>query len=243
MEKVKNKIKELRISKNLTQQQLANELHVTKQAISKWEKGKSIPDITSIELLSSFFGVSTDYLINDSVESKHETPTAIFSKHKSKLKVVLISALIVMVVAIVALSITLGIILNKDDGNLDIPLGNGHPDKVAVNGFEITYLTEETHLITKTDKTVILNFNIYNSTDFNKTCVKENFAINHELVNIKEYLYIDYIYPNGYTIAPHEELKISMRIAVNPSFENLGAIPCRSATVSYAGQTIATILW
>ena len=88
MEQIKNKIKELRISKKLTQQQLADKLHVTKQAISKWEKGKSIPDITSVELLSSFFGVSVDYLVNDGAEIKHETTTA---DRKNKLIVVLIS--------------------------------------------------------------------------------------------------------------------------------------------------------
>ena len=105
MEQIKNKIKELRISKKLTQQQLADKLHVTKQAISKWEKGKSIPDITSVELLSSFFGVSVDYLVNDGAEIKHETTTA---DRKNKLIVVLISALVVMFAAVVALSVTVG---------------------------------------------------------------------------------------------------------------------------------------
>ena len=125
MEKTKNKIKELRISKNLTQQQLADELHVTKQAISKWEKGKSVPDITSVELLSSFFGVSTDFLINDSIEAtKPETTTVISPKRINKLSVVLISALALMFVAVVAMSAALGVVLNKNKS-----------DTVAVNGF------------------------------------------------------------------------------------------------------------
>lgn len=239
MENTKNKIKELRLSKHLTQQALADELHVTKQAISKWEKGKSIPDITSVELLSSYFGVSADYLINDNLETaKSVTTDVISNKRPNKLYVILITALVLMFAAVVALSITLGVVSNKDkSGNLDIPLGDGTPDKVAINGFEITYLTEETYNITKNDKTVLLNFNIYNSTDFSKTCSRDNFSIDINL------LYIDNISPDGYTFAPHEELKLSVLIVVDPSIENLGAIPYRSATVKYAGQAIAIIRW
>ena len=223
MEQIKNKIKELRISKNLTQQQLADKLHVTKQAISKWEKGKSIPDITSVELLSSFFGVSVDYLVNDGAEIKHETTTA---DRKNKLMVVLISALVVMFAAVVALSVTVGVLFNKDNKT----------QTVEVNGFEITYLSDETFYINQSNKSFLINFNVYNSTDFSKTCRRENFSINNKS------LYIDYIYPAD-TIAPHEELKISMRIIVRDPVENLGTIPSRSVTVSYAGQSIALIVW
>lgn len=227
MEKTKNKIKELRISKNLTQQQLADELHVTKQAISKWEKGRSVPDITSVELLSSFFGVSVDYLINDSIETTaSETTTVITSKHLSKLNVVLISALAVMFAAVIALSIALGVSLNKNKC-----------ETVAVNGFEITYLSDETYYIDKTDRTITLNFNIYNSTDFTKKCMKENFAVDNGE------LYISYIAPDECPIAAHEELKLQVHIAIGCSAENLGALQNHSVTVKYAGHAIATVKW
>lgn len=42
MDKIQDKIRKLRISKNLTQQQLADKLFVTKQTVSKWEKGGSL---------------------------------------------------------------------------------------------------------------------------------------------------------------------------------------------------------
>ena len=225
MEKTKNKIRELRISKKLTQQELADELHVTKQAISKWEKGKSVPDITSVELLSSFFGVSADYLINDSIEAaKTETTTVISSKRINKLSVLLISALALMFAVIVALSITLGVLLNKNES-----------DTVVVNGFEITYLSDETFHIDKNNKTICLNFNIYNSTDYTKKCMKKNFALDNKS------LYIAYISPDEYPITAHEELKISMTILISSSAENLGALQKQSVTVKYAGQAIANI--
>lgn len=227
MEKTKNKIKELRISKNLTQQQLADELHVTKQAISKWEKGKSIPDITSIELLSSFFGVSVDYLINDNIESTNcETTPPILSKRINKLIVVLVSALTLMFAAVVALSITLGVILNKNKF-----------DTVEVNGFEITYLSDETLDIYETDKIITLNFNIYNSTDFTKQCTRTNFSVDNTE------LYIQSISNDGYSITAHEELKLEIILIVMDSNKRLGNLNKHSVTVKYAGQAIATIKW
>lgn len=227
MEKTKNKIKELRISKNLTQQQLADKLHVTKQAISKWEKGKSVPDITSVELISSFFGVSADYLINDSIEVAKSETTVISAKRLTKLNVVLISMLAVMLAVVVALSVILGVLLNKNKSN----------DTVVVNGFEITYLSDETYRIDKNDKTILLKFNIYNTTDYTKICMKENFALDYDG------LYISYISPDEHHITAHEELKLSILIAVRSADENLGALRRQSVTVKYAGQAIANIKW
>ena len=225
MEETKNKIKELRISKNLTQQQLADELHVTKQAISKWEKGKSIPDITSVELLASFFGVSVDYLVNDSIEAGNSETTVISSKRLSKLNIALISALALMLAVIIALSVTLGIFLNKNKS-----------DKVAVNGFEITYLADETS-INKSNKSFIINLNVYNSTDSTKKCRKDNFALDNQA------LYIFYVAPDEYPVAAHEDLKLEILIMTNSASINLGDLQTRSVTVKYAGQAIAHVKW
>ena len=51
-------IKELRESKKLTQQQLADKLYVSDKTISKWETGKGYPDITLLEPLASELGIS-----------------------------------------------------------------------------------------------------------------------------------------------------------------------------------------
>lgn len=60
-----DKIKLLRRKRKLTQSQLANELNVTAQAVSKWEKGLSYPDIETIIKISKIFDVTTDYLLKD----------------------------------------------------------------------------------------------------------------------------------------------------------------------------------
>lgn len=55
---------ELRKKQNLTQQDIANKLHITDKAVSKWERGLSYPDITSISKLASILGVDSSYLID-----------------------------------------------------------------------------------------------------------------------------------------------------------------------------------
>ena len=57
------KIKELRKAQGVTQEKLAEYLHISYQAVSKWENGLALPDLTLMPALSNFFGVSADYLL------------------------------------------------------------------------------------------------------------------------------------------------------------------------------------
>lgn len=56
-------IRELRRSRNLTQEEMAAHLGVSFQAISKWERGEGYPDITQLPALASYFQVSVDTLL------------------------------------------------------------------------------------------------------------------------------------------------------------------------------------
>lgn len=49
------KLQQLRTGKNLTQEQLAEQLYVSRTAISKWESGKGYPNIESLKCISKFF--------------------------------------------------------------------------------------------------------------------------------------------------------------------------------------------
>ena len=55
-------IRRLRKERNLTQEELAQQLNVTFQAISRWENETGMPDISQIVPLSNVFGVTTDVL-------------------------------------------------------------------------------------------------------------------------------------------------------------------------------------
>ena len=66
------KIKQLRKERDLTQEQLAEYLNVSISAVSQWESGKTLPDISLILPLANFFDVSTDTLFGRCEQAKEE---------------------------------------------------------------------------------------------------------------------------------------------------------------------------
>lgn len=60
------KILTLRKANNLTQEQLAEKLDVSRQSISKWESGQATPELEKIVEMSALFNVTTDYLLKSS---------------------------------------------------------------------------------------------------------------------------------------------------------------------------------
>ncbi len=63
-------IKEIRKKYNLTQKQLAEKYHVTYQAVSKWENGLNLPDMTLMRQISNDFGITLDELVNGEMKKK-----------------------------------------------------------------------------------------------------------------------------------------------------------------------------
>ena len=60
-----DRLREIRTNNRYSQEQLAEKLCVSRQAISKWETGDSLPDIDKAMAISEFFGVSMDYLLKE----------------------------------------------------------------------------------------------------------------------------------------------------------------------------------
>ena len=65
-------IKRLRKERNLTQEELAEQLNVSAQAISKWENGTSMPDISQVVPIANFFEISTDILFSRNVQENNQ---------------------------------------------------------------------------------------------------------------------------------------------------------------------------
>ena len=57
------RLKELRLEKELTQTDVAKVMNITYNTICFWEKGRSSPNISELKKLAQFFNVSTDYLL------------------------------------------------------------------------------------------------------------------------------------------------------------------------------------
>ena len=67
-----NKLYELRKQKGLSQEELANRLNVSRQTVSKWEVGESLPDMEKLVAISELFDISLDELVLDKAVKKEE---------------------------------------------------------------------------------------------------------------------------------------------------------------------------
>lgn len=101
----------LRKQKGLSQFDVAETLHVSRQAISKWESGNSVPSADNLKLLSNLYDVSVDFLLNgEEDQPSHELPSAVektpssnkelhrVERRSKKVKVILLLVLILAVV-------------------------------------------------------------------------------------------------------------------------------------------------
>ncbi len=70
--KLDEKLVHLRKEKGLTQLELAEAVMVSRQAVSKWESGGGMPSTENLRNLSELYGVSVDYLLNESYEKETE---------------------------------------------------------------------------------------------------------------------------------------------------------------------------
>ncbi len=59
----KDILKDLRMEKGLTQEELAKQINFSLSVVNKWENGKKNPSVDAIKVLAKFFNVSTDYLL------------------------------------------------------------------------------------------------------------------------------------------------------------------------------------
>lgn len=87
MMKLPAKILTLRKQRGMSQEDLAEKLHVSRQAVSRWELGSAQPDASNILQLSKLFGVSADYLLNDDYEADDDGPAIKADQPKTHPKV------------------------------------------------------------------------------------------------------------------------------------------------------------
>lgn len=79
------KLLTLRKAKGITQEQLAEKLDVSRQSVSKWESGQSVPELEKIAALSAFFDVSTDYLLKSSEIDDLSVKTEMLEKQQQQM--------------------------------------------------------------------------------------------------------------------------------------------------------------
>lgn len=98
-EKVGKFIKKIRKKNNLTQAELASKYGITYQAVSKWENGINLPDITLIGQMSKDFNISVEDILDGELITK---------KKNKKVKIVIISLIIFISLIIILINRTNG---------------------------------------------------------------------------------------------------------------------------------------
>lgn len=74
---IADRIQNLRKIKGITQEELADEIGISRQAVSKWESEQSTPDLDKIIAMSEYFDVTTDYILKG-IEIQKQTFSIIY---------------------------------------------------------------------------------------------------------------------------------------------------------------------
>ena len=93
-------ITQLRKENNLTQAELAEKLNYSDKAVSKWERGESLPDITILKTVADMFGVTVDYLLtSDHQQQKQDVIKVNHRKFRNRSIITCISVMLVWFIA------------------------------------------------------------------------------------------------------------------------------------------------
>ena len=182
-EKVGKFIQDIRLKNNLTQKDFAFILGVTPQAVSKWENGKNIPDISILKIISEKYNVNIDEIINGSFNEKKENNIDI------KYVVIIIGILLVSIISII-------LIINYHPKNKDFELkkiGTSCSDfeitgSAAYNNQNSSMYISNINYCGEKDDTVYqkIECNLYENKDSSIT--KVNSCKNGQNINLEEYL-------------------------------------------------------
>ena len=142
--KLSDKIIGLRKSNRMSQEDLAEKLDVSRQAISRWESGTAMPDANNILQLSKLFGVTTDYLLNDDYQSDNDLPK-VKEVQNDNLGQIMVYLVTLEVMVLLIQFMTTVILQNAFFGFLSFL-----PFVAAIGGFEYAYRKKASSATEKT---------------------------------------------------------------------------------------------
>lgn len=137
--------KELRIEKQISQEDIAFHLDVSKQSVSNWESGISMPDLESIIKLSKLFGVSTDYLLKNRKSSSEFNYYTVEQKEFKRLSQFKIITIVLLTLSIATLVTLLAISLLEP---ISFTNGNTGNEYKGFMGYYYTYVEFRTVVVT-----------------------------------------------------------------------------------------------
>ncbi len=99
---VAKNLRELRTASGMTQSDLAERINYSDKAVSKWERGESLPDVQVLKYLADMYQVSVDYLISDSHSPAMQSEDALRIIKKNRLIITLLAVSVVWLIATIA---------------------------------------------------------------------------------------------------------------------------------------------
>lgn len=137
--KIGQKLKGLRVKSGLSQEKVAEQLYVSRQAISKWENDEAFPDMANLVAIAKFYNVSVDYILSEDEEKSNPqntnmTPdaTSEMSEWNKRYLTARISLIVVTVITFINYILKLCGIFS-----FSLPFGAGMPSTI------IRYATEQ----------------------------------------------------------------------------------------------------
>lgn len=232
LEKIGRLIRELRKEKNMTQESLASKLNIGREAVSKWENGKCLSDISIFPQLSKELGISVNELIYGERETENnkkeiETVSLNIYNEKKKIKKALIIISLLCIILILSfliyyfistynsvhiytfnysdnqINITDGILVQTND-RIFFDLGTITSDNKIIEGLKLYYIDEQQDeiLIQEVDDNNI-TFNDYKG--YNAYVDFENLA---------------YIFSNMYLEIQFEDEQLAVPVHLSKTFSN-----------------------
>ena len=174
-EKVGNLIKKLRKDNNLTQKELADKLNVTFQAVSKWENGKSVPDIAQLRQISKLFSVDISDILDGEVKEK-----------KKRIHFIIPIAILLVIIIGIVINNRVNFSFKKIttyDTNFSITGSLAYDDKGKI----YIYITDIKTDIKDDKKYKTIKVSLYENYKGNNTKIKDSNEIAHDST-IKDYL-------------------------------------------------------
>lgn len=105
---IEKKLKDARLNAGMTQEQVAEKIMVSRQTVSNWETGKSLPDIISIINMSDLYQISLDELLKGDRKMKEKLKKDIENANDNKRLILTTALMVLFVVVVYLLSIFIG---------------------------------------------------------------------------------------------------------------------------------------
>ena len=190
---IAEKITSLRKENSMSQEELADKLNVSRQAISRWEMGTAMPDANNLLQISKLFNVTVDYLLNDDYQSDNDVPK-VKEQKENNLNQIMIYLITIEVMILIIQFMTTFILQNAFFAILSFI-----PFVAAIGGFEYAYQRNistsngQTKIFRKKFYTISTWLGLYFPTRFSTTTIMQLYPRPYSVLVLECMILIIYI--------------------------------------------------